>query len=44
MFDINLYLNLIIEYRQNFRKSQDKWSLTENLIYQLDNINNKKIN
>lgn len=42
MFNLNLYLDLIMEYRINFRKSQDKWSLTEDLVDEFNNIIKKK--
>ncbi len=44
MFDINLYIYLIENYKRKFRKTQDKWSLTENLINQSIRKENKKTN
>ena len=44
MFDINLYIYLIEDYKRKFRKTQDKWSLTEKLINQSNRNDNKKTN
>ena len=44
MFDINLYLFLMKDYKKKFRKTHDKWSLTEKLIYDWNSKYNKKIN